>query len=98
METIGRYQVLEEFGRSQMTVVYRALDTQANREVVVKVFNLEQALDVEAKLSLKAHFRRELKIIASLEHPSIVPVYDVGESNPDDEFLGYYFLLLGCAY
>jgi len=81
METIGRYQILEEFGRSQMTVVYRALDTQANREVVVKVFNLEQALDAEAKLSLKAHFRRELKIIASLEHPAIVPVYDVGEHD-----------------
>ena len=80
-ESIGRYQIIEELGHSQMTVVYKAFDTQANRDVVVKVFALDQSLSAEAKLSLKAHFRRELKMIASLEHPAIVPVYDVGEHN-----------------
>jgi len=80
-ELIGRYEIIEELGRSPMTVVYRAFDTQANREVVIKMFLLEQAINVEAKLSLKAHFRRELNIIASLEHPAIVPVYDVGEHD-----------------
>jgi len=89
-ETIGRYKIKGELGRGQATVVYRALDTQANREVVVKVFALEPTGDAARDLSLKAHFRRELKIIASLEHSAIVPVYDVGEHNGQPYFVMRY--------
>jgi serine/threonine protein kinase len=89
-ETIGRYKIKEELGRSQTTVVYRALDTQANREVVVKLFALEPTGDAARDLSLKAHFRRELKMIASLEHTAIVPVYDVGEQNGQPYFVMRY--------
>jgi serine/threonine protein kinase len=89
-ETIGRYQIKEELGRSQSTVVYRAFDTQASREVVVKVFALEPTGDAARDLSLKAHFRRELKMIASLEHSAIVPVYDVGEHNGQPYFVMRY--------
>jgi serine/threonine protein kinase len=89
-ESIGRYQIKEELGRSQVTVVYRALDKQANRDVVVKIFALEPTGDAARDLSLKAHFRRELKIIASLEHPAIVPVYDVGEHNGQPYFVMRY--------
>lgn len=89
-ETIGRYQIKEVIGRGQMTVVYRAYDIQASREVVVKVFSLEPSGNPERDLSLKAHFRRELKIIASLEHPAIVPVYDVGEHNGQPYFVMRY--------
>ncbi|HAV76099.1 MAG TPA: hypothetical protein DCX53_01970 [Anaerolineae bacterium] len=89
-ESIGRYKIKEELGRSQSTVVYRALDVQANREVVVKVFALESTEDAAHDLSLKAHFRRELKMIASLEHSAIVPVYDVGEHNGQPFFVMRY--------
>ena len=89
-ETIGRYQIKEELGRGQATAVYRALDTQANREVVVKIFALEPTGDATRDLSLKAHFRRELKMIASLEHSAIVPVYDVGEHNGQPYFVMRY--------
>ncbi|MDX1379297.1 MAG: serine/threonine-protein kinase, partial [Anaerolineales bacterium] len=89
-ETIGRYKIKEELGRSQTTVVYRALDTQANREVVIKLFALEPTGDAARDLSLKAHFRRELKMIASLEHTAIVPVYDVGEQNGQPYFVMRY--------
>ena len=89
-ETIGRYKIKEELGRSQATIVYRALDTQANREVVVKLFALEPTGDTARDMSLKAHFRRELKIIASLEHSAIVPVYDVGEQNGQPYFVMRY--------
>lgn len=85
-ETIGRYQVREELGRGQSTVVYRAFDTQANREVAVKVLAVEQAPDI----SQRAHFKRELKMIASLEHPAIVPVYDVGEQDGQPYFVMRY--------
>ena len=89
-EAIGRYKIKEELGRGQLTAVYRALDTQANREVVVKVFALEPTGDVARDISLKAHFRRELKMIASLEHSAIVPVYDVGEQNGQPYFVMRY--------
>jgi serine/threonine-protein kinase len=85
-ETIGRYQIKEELGRGQSTVVYRAFDTEANREVAVKVLSVEQAPDI----SQRAHFKRELKMIASLEHPAIVPVYDVGEHNGQPYFVMRY--------
>ncbi|MFZ5888581.1 MAG: protein kinase domain-containing protein [Chloroflexota bacterium] len=85
-ETIGRYQVKEELGRGQSTVVYRAYDTEANREVAVKVLSVEQTPDI----SQRAHFKRELKMIASLEHPAIVPVYDVGEQDGQPYFVMRY--------
>ncbi|NTU56240.1 MAG: serine/threonine protein kinase, partial [Anaerolineales bacterium] len=85
-ETIGRYQIKEELGRGQATVVYRAFDTEANREVAVKVLSVEQAPDI----SQRAHFKRELKMIASLEHPAIVPVYDVGEQDGQPYFVMRY--------
>lgn len=85
-ETIGRYQIKEELGRGQATVVYRAFDTQTNREVALKVLSVEQAPDI----SQRAHFKRELKMIASLEHPAIVPVYDVGEHNGQPYFVMRY--------
>lgn len=89
-ETIGRYKIKDVLGRGQATVVYLALDTQANREVVIKVFALEPTGDAARDLSLKAHFRRELKMIASLEHAAIVPVYDVGEQNGQPYFVMRY--------
>lgn len=85
-ETIGRYQIKEELGRGQSTVVYRAYDTEANREVAVKVLSVEQTPDI----SQRAHFKRELKMIASLEHPAIVPVYDVGEQDGQPYFVMRY--------
>lgn len=85
-ETIGRYQIKEELGRGQSTVVYRAYDTEANREVAVKVLSVEQTPNI----SQRAHFKRELKMIASLEHPAIVPVYDVGEQDGQPYFVMRY--------
>jgi serine/threonine protein kinase len=89
-ETIGRYQLKDEIGRSTTTVVYRAFDTQANRDVVVKIFAFEPTGNAAHDLSIKAHFRRELKMIASLEHAAIVPVYDVGEHNGQPYFVMRY--------
>lgn len=60
-----------------MGAVYRAFDPSFNREVAIKVVPLEMMRN----LKILARFKRELKMIASLEHPAIVPVYDVGEEN-----------------
>ncbi len=72
---IGRYEIKDELGRGGMATVYRAYDPSFDREVAIKVLPREflhnpQFLD---------RFKREIKTIAQLEHPAIVPVYDVGE-------------------
>jgi len=89
-KSIGRYKIKEELGRGRATAVYRAFDSQANREVVLKIFELEPTGNPATDMSLKAHFRRELKMIASLEHPAIVPVYDVGEHEGQPYFVMRY--------
>src|SRR6266540_3115068 len=76
-DKIGRYKIKEELGEGEMGAVYRAFDPSFNREVAIKVLPLEMMRN----LKTLARFRRELKMIAVLEHPAIVPVYDVGEEN-----------------
>ena len=76
-DKIGRYKIKEELGQGEMGAVYRAFDPSFNREVAIKVLPLEMMRN----LKILARFRRELKMIALLEHPAIVPVYDVGEEN-----------------
>lgn len=74
---IGRYVIKQELGSGEMGAVYRAFDPSFNREVAIKVLPHE----LMRNLKTLARFKRELKMIASLEHPAIVPVYDVGEEN-----------------
>jgi serine/threonine protein kinase len=74
---IGRYQVTAEIGRGGMATVYRAYDSHFDREVAIKVLPREFLHDP----AFQARFQREAKIIGSLEHFGIVPVYDFGEEN-----------------
>ena len=74
---IGRYDIKGELGRGGMATVYRAYDPSFEREVAIKVLPRELMHDPQ----FRDRFRREIKTIASLEHPAIVPVYDVGEED-----------------
>jgi tRNA A-37 threonylcarbamoyl transferase component Bud32 len=74
---IGRYEIKGELGRGGMATVYRAYDPSFEREVAIKVLPAELMHDPQ----FRERFRREIKTIASLEHPAIVPVYDVGEED-----------------
>ncbi len=76
-EKIGRYQVKAELGRGGMATVYRAFDPSFDREVAIKVLPREFLHDPQ----FHDRFKREIKTIAALEHPAIVPVYDVGEDD-----------------
>jgi len=76
-EKIGRYEVKSELGRGGMATVYRAYDPSFEREVAIKVLPRELMHDPQ----FRDRFKREIKTIASLEHPAIVPVYDVGEED-----------------
>ncbi len=74
-DKIGRYEIRSELGRGGMATVYLAYDPTFEREVAVKVLPREFLHDE----SFLARFERESKVIASLEHLAIVPVYDFGE-------------------
>lgn len=74
MQQVGRYQLIEEIGKGGMAVVYRAQDTLLQRDVALKLL----AAHLEKKESVPARFIQEAQIIAQLEHPHIVPIYDFG--------------------
>jgi serine/threonine-protein kinase len=85
-EIIGRYEIKSELGRGGMATVYKAYDPRFEREVAVKVLPREMLHDPQ----FRVRFEREAKIIASLEHPAIVPVYDVGEEDGQPYFVMRY--------
>ncbi len=76
-EKIGRYVIEGELGRGGMAVVYLARDPFMNRQVAVKVLPQQFTYDPQ----FRARFQREAQVIASLDHPAIVPVYDFGEHD-----------------
>lgn len=74
---IGRYQIKAELKRGGMSTIYLAHDPLFERDVAIKLMPAEMM----EKPTLRARFDREAKIIASLDHPAIVPVYDLGVKN-----------------
>ncbi len=74
---LGQYTILEEIGHGGMANVYRAVQTSIGREVAVKVLPPTFLQD----RTFLERFNREVKVIAHLKHPRILPVHDFGEEG-----------------
>ena len=70
----GDYDIIETVGQGGMGIVYRATDTNLNREVALKVLKD----DLREHSAIVARFQREAEAYATLNHPNIVHIYSVG--------------------
>ena len=74
---LGQYRIGEEIGRGGMGAVYRAFQPALNRQVAIKVLPPEFAHNP----ALVARFRQEANAIASLRHPNIVTIHEIGQMD-----------------
>ena len=79
----NKYRVEQLLGRGGMGAVYRARDVRLDRLVALKVVRADLLGDTEAR----QRFRREAQIVAGLQHPSIVSVFDYGTFTGGGAFL-----------
>jgi len=83
---LGGYRILEPLGRGGTSVVYRAEHVRLGRPAALKL--LAPAL---GEADFRERFLRESQLAASLDHPSIVPVYDAGEVD------GFLYIAMACV-
>src|SRR5262249_14050932 len=84
---LGNYEILEEIGRGGMGVIYRARQRHSRRIVAVKRV---LSYDADSHETLM-RFRREAEAVASLDHPNILPIHEVSESEDGIPFFSMKF-------
>ena len=76
-DSFGRYRIIKTLGEGAMGSVYLAHDTQLDRKVALKI----PKFDAKSEFKHIERFLREARAAATLSHPNICPIYDVGEIN-----------------
>src|ERR1700720_1599425 len=84
----GRYEVRQILGQGGMGLVYRAYDTVVRREVAVKTI-----LDIPDPASLQL-FYKESDVLASMSHPNIIEIFDIGEFDENGKKKPYFVMPL----
>ncbi len=86
-KTISHYQIIEKLGQGGMGVVYRAQDLNLQRTVALKFLSPHVLDDAESR----ERFLREARAAASLDHPNVCTVYEIGEQE-EHAFLAMAFV------
>ncbi|HQS57467.1 MAG: serine/threonine protein kinase [Gallionellales bacterium 35-53-114] len=81
---IGRFEVIKELGRGAQGVVYLARDPRLDRQVAIKTLRTSSVAQSDGLL-------REAKTVSNLQHPNIIPLYDLG-SDEGSPYLVYAFI------
>src|SRR5437588_12872232 len=79
-QRLGKYELRERLGRGGMAEVWKALDTQLQRYVALKILHA----DLQNDPSFITRFEREAQVIASLHHPNIVQIHDFQIAHPPE--------------
>ena len=91
--TIGPYRVSSEIGRGMMGVVYKAEDSRSKRPVALKVIRFAMAISEEQRQMFEKRFLEEAQIVARLDHPNIVGVYEIGRDEKESApFIAFEYL------
>ncbi|MCP4674273.1 MAG: protein kinase [Deltaproteobacteria bacterium] len=83
LRRIGRYELLEEIGHGGMATVFRAVDTNLEREVALKFLHPHLTSHMESR----QRFQREARAVAKLKHPAVLEIYDYSDAEGDDVFI-----------
>jgi serine/threonine protein kinase len=78
IESIGRFKIRRELGRGAQSVVYLGFDPHLEREVAIKTVHDEHGDAIR-----KADFLREARLVSSLRHANVVPIFEAGEVEGD---------------
>ena len=84
----GRYEIREVLGKGGMGVVYKGYDTVIKRDIALKTI-----LDIADREALGL-FHKEYEVLASISHPNIVEIFDLGEYEEGQESLPYFVMPL----
>jgi serine/threonine protein kinase len=77
---LGPYEITAALGAGGMGEVYRAKDTRLGRSVAIKILSAGTVGDADRR----SRFEREARAIASLNHPHICTLHDIGRERPSD--------------
>lgn len=84
-QRLGRYHILERIGMGGMARVYKGKDTNLDRLIAIKIMHEHLA----SQPNFQERFQREAKLVASLNHPQIVQVYDFDTLNTGGQITSY---------
>src|SRR5688500_8696067 len=75
--SLGHYQIVSPLGAGGMGEAYLATDTRLSRSVAIKILPATTNMDAEAQQRML----REARLIATIDHPNVCTIYEIGEEN-----------------